>query len=284
MARTLTPKKNLLFAVALSACAGAPALPAAESVPTMANQKLLADVVAAAFARIDGLALRNVVAGKNVAIRVATTYPVEASIVEAHAAMLLNRAGAVRADLARGGDVQALILLRAYGVRQADVSDGLQERAFLLGDLIIQVPGRGEVFREALAAKAADHYYSDGTRERRTPGRRASAPKPEPMRAAEPPPPVASEEPKEYDPDPPRDDAPRDRQSSRSRDRRDSSRAREQQEEAPRANPPPPRRERRSRSRKKRRSEEADEAEKPKPRPKRRNRRRRRQRQPLILE
>ena len=165
--------------VSLAACSSAPVLPAPAMNPSLANQKLLSDVVSAAFSRIDGLNLRRHVNGKNVAVQVSTTYQAETSALRAHAALLLTRAGAVRADLNRGGDLVALIVLRAYGVQSVDVDDGNQQRGFVLGDLVLLQPGNGEVHREAIAAKAIDHYFSDGSRERRNVGRRQPEPEPE---------------------------------------------------------------------------------------------------------
>ena len=44
------------------------------------------------------------------------------------------------------------------------MDDGNQQRGFVLGDLVLLQPGNGEVHREAIAAKAIDHYFSDGSR------------------------------------------------------------------------------------------------------------------------
>ena len=96
---------------------------------------------------------------------------------------MLTRAGAVRADLNRGGDLVALIVLRAYGVQSVDVDDGNQQRGFVLGDLVLLQPGNGEVHREAIAAKAIDHYFSDGSRERRNVGLDSLSPNRNPNRS-----------------------------------------------------------------------------------------------------
>ena len=63
-------------------------------------------------------------------------------------------------------------------------TDGNQQRGFVLGDLVLLQPGNGEVHREAIAAKAIDHYFSDGSRERRNVGRRQpEPPNPNPNRS-----------------------------------------------------------------------------------------------------
>jgi hypothetical protein len=236
------------------------------------DQKLLSDVVATAFSRVDGLTLRRFVNGKNVAVQVATTYTAETSVVRAHAAMLLTRAGAMRADLARGGDVIAMVVLRAYGVQSAEVDDGNQRRGFILGDLVLIRPGSGEVMREALAAKAVDHYFNDGTRERRSVGRRKAERAPERAEAPEPEPEVEAEP--EPEPEPEARPAPR-RDERRARDRRSDRRAK-----------PTPSSRRTSRSKRKvKDSDDEDEAEEGEGRTRKRSRtRRRRRRQPLILE
>jgi outer membrane biosynthesis protein TonB len=236
------------------------------------DQKLLSDVVATAFSRVDGLTLRRFVNGKNVAVQVATTYTAETSVVRAHAAMLLTRAGAMRADLARGGDVIAMIVLRAYGVQSAEVDDGNQRRGFILGDLVLLRPGSGEVMREALAAKAVDHYFSDGTRERRSVGRRKAEPAPERAEAPEPEPEVEPEPEPEPEPE------------ARPTPRRDERRARERRSDR-RAKPAPSSRRTSKSKRKVKDSDDEDEAEEGERRTRKRSRtRRRRRRQPLILE
>jgi hypothetical protein len=251
------------FLSSFLACAGAPVAPAAKANPDLVDQKLLSDVVAAAFAGVDGLDLRKHVNGKNVAVQVATTYNTETSMVRAQAGLLLTRAGAVRADLQRGGDLIALIILRAYGVQRARVDDGEQNRAFLIGELVLQRPGRGEIYRTALGAKAVDHFFADGGRERRSVGRRATEPEPEPK--PEPQVAVAPEPEPEPEPEPvaerpaPREQPRSKRSKRRAKDRRGSSRSRRA------------------------RSDEADEEEEEEPKRDRRSRRRRR-RQPLILE
>ena len=58
--------------------------------PSLANQKLLSDVVSAAFSRIDGLNLRRHVNGKNVAVQVSTTYRAETSALRAHAGFIVD--------------------------------------------------------------------------------------------------------------------------------------------------------------------------------------------------
>ena len=247
------------------ACSSAPVVPAAKANPNLLDQKLLSDVVATAFNRIDGLSLRRYVNGKNVAVQVATIYPTETSMIRAQAALLLSRAGAVRADLHRGGDLVALIVLRAYGTQQAEADDGTQQRGFLIGDLILHRPGMGEVHREALASKAVDHYFSDGTRERRNIGRRAAAPsEPEPK-------PMARPEP-EPEPEPELDLEPAVAEEPR-RVRREEPRTRKKA---------PARKTTRRRVKKKKKVQE--EAKEAPPRKRERRSRRRRRRQPLILE
>ena len=252
----------------LCACSSAPKAPVTQANPTLLDQKLLSDVVSTAFRRIDGLTLRRYVNGKNVAVQVSTTYPTETSVVRAHAAMLLTRAGAMRADLHRGGDLVALVVLRAYGVQTAVVDDGNQQRGFVLGDLVLLRPGSGEVLREPIAAKAIDHYFSDGSRERRNVGRRraesqASAPAPEP-----PPEPMPMADP-EPEPEPEPRAAP---------PRQERRRARQPER---RAQPKPKRR--RAPAKRAKSDDEDDEASEGTTRKRKRTRRRRR-RQPLILE
>jgi hypothetical protein len=261
------------------ACSSAPVLPADKANPNLLDQKLLSDVVAAAFARIDGLNLRRHVNGKNVAVQVATTYPTETSMVRVQAGLLLTRAGAVRADLQRGGDLVALIVLRAYGTQAAEADDGTQQRAFMIGDLILSRPGRGEVYREALAAKAVDHYFSDGTRERRNVGRRAEAqrepaPEPDPEPEPEPEPMAEAELDLETEPEakPRPSEEPRRARSERREPRESRSRSRTRTPEKKR---------RRAKKKEKRKAAEQKEA---KESDKRKRNRRRRRRQPLILE
>jgi hypothetical protein len=259
---------------ALVGCASAPVAAPTASNPGLLDQKLLSDVVATAFSRVDGLTLRRFVNGKNVAVQVATTYTAETSVVRAHAAMLLTRAGAMRADLARGGDVIAMIVLRAYGVQSAEVDDGNQRRGFILGDLVLLRPGSGEVMREALAAKAVDHYFSDGTRERRSVGRRKAEPAPERAEAPEPEPEPEVEPEPEPEPEP----------EARPTPRRDERRARERRSDR-RAKPAPSSRRTSKSKRKVKDSDDEDEAEEGERRTRKRSRtRRRRRRQPLILE
>ena len=255
----------------LVACASTPTVPAAQANPSLLDQKLLSDVVSTAFNRIDGLTLRRYVNGKNVAVQVSTTYPTETSIVRAHAAMLLTRAGAMRADLHRGGDLVAMIVLRAYGVQSAAVDDGNQQRGFVLGDLVLLRPGSGEVLREAIAAKAIDHYYSDGSRERRNVGRRRGAAQASARPAAEPDPEPMPVESTEAEPEP----EPEPRAAPPQRERR---RARQPER---RARPTPKRR--RAPAKKAKSDEEEDSASEGTTRKRKRTRRRRR-RQPLILE
>jgi hypothetical protein len=264
MVRALT----CCFLFSVLGCAGAPVTPVARTNPDLVDQKLLSDVVAAAFAGVDGLDLRKHVNGKNVAVQVATTYSTETSMVRAQAALLLTRAGAIRADLQRGGDLIALIILRAYGVQRATVDDGEQNRAFLIGELVLQRPGRGEIYRTALGAKAVDHFFADGGRERRNVGRSAAPepkPEPEPQLELEPEPQVAAAQEPEPEPEPVVE-----RRTTREppRSKRSKSRGTDKS--------------RSSRSRRKR-DEEADDEEEDKPKADRRSRRRRR-RQPLILE
>jgi hypothetical protein len=266
MVRALT----CCFLFSVLGCAGAPVTPVARTNPDLVDQKLLSDVVAAAFAGVDGLDLRKHVNGKNVAVQVATTYSTETSMVRAQAALLLTRAGAIRADLQRGGDLIALIILRAYGVQRATVDDGEQNRAFLIGELVLQRPGRGEIYRTALGAKAVDHFFADGGRERRNVGRSAAPepkpePEPEPELELEPEPQVAAAQEPEPEPEPVVE-----RRTTREppRSKRSKSRGTDKS--------------RSSRSRRKR-DEEADDEEEDKPKADRRSRRRRR-RQPLILE
>ena len=247
-------------------CSSAPIVPTTQANPSLLDQKLLSDVVSTAFSRIDGLTLRRYVNGKNVAVQVSTTYPTETSVVRAHAAMLLTRAGAMRADLHRGGDLVALVVLRAYGVQSAAVDDGNQQRGFVLGDLVLLRPGSGEVHREPIAAKAIDHYFSDGSRERRNVGRRraesrASAPDPEPR-----PEPMPEAEP-EPEPEPAAAPPRRERRRARRTDRR--------------AQPAP---KRRRAPAKKAKSDDKDDSAKEGTTRKRKRTRRRRRRQPLILE
>ncbi|MDE0882526.1 MAG: hypothetical protein OSB21_08035 [Myxococcota bacterium] len=264
MVRALT----CCFLFSVLGCAGAPVTPVVRTNPDLVDQKLLSDVVAAAFAGVDGLDLRKHVNGKNVAVQVATTYSTETSMVRAQAALLLTRAGAIRADLQRGGDLIALIILRAYGVQRATVDDGEQNRAFLIGELVLQRPGRGEIYRTALGAKAVDHFFADGGRERRNVGRSAAPepkPEPEPELELEPEPQVAAAQEPEPEPEPVVE-----RRTTREPPRSKRSKRRGTDKS------------RSSRSRRKR-DEEADDEEEDKPKADRRSRRRRR-RQPLILE
>ena len=253
--------------VILVACSSAPKAPAVQANPSLLDQKLLSDVVSAAFNRIDGLTLRRYVNGKNVAVQVSTTYPTETSIVRAHAAMLLTRAGAMRADLHRGGDLVAMVVLRAYGVQSAAVDDGNQQRGFVLGDLVLLRPGSGEVLREPIAAKAIDHYYSDGSRERRNVGRRRGETQASAPRAAEPAPEPMPAENIEPEPEPQAAPPQRERRRARQPERR--------------ARPTPKRR--RAPSKKAKSDDKEDSASEGTTRKRKRTRRRRR-RQPLILE
>jgi hypothetical protein len=221
------------------------------------DQTLMVGVIGSALGRVDVEALRPHLAGKNVRIVIAAAGNTGTGLLSAHVAQLLTKAGAARTDLVRGADVDAVCLMDAFGSERLLDGSAEEVRAFLRGELLLFRPGKGEVARFGLAAKAMDEYASDGSRERRG-LRRRNAPSQDEMDDQ------ADEEEEEEEP---RDARSRRSRSKRANDRSDGRRSR-----------------RKARSSRRRRGDDDDEAEDDEDdeRPRRNNRRRRRQ--PLILD